>query len=260
MQKAAEAKNPAVTEIAQANPDIQPATNVERRWSKDVLLAALGLIVEYLAIQFGHHWLKWGGAALLGYAVWERTTTVSSKWKRYAINAAAATALLTGAYLVGADKFHRADVTLSSINIVPGPPAVLQAQCENDSDYVANDELCLIGWYEAPIVNGKVPVDEQEEYFKDMLEQFKKADLDSKTLEPRKQRLLHAKLEITPGMWHDFQHQERTILAAGLIFWSDEAGPHRKEFCKWLAPPDLEQLQTNYRQYPLCKSHNKILY
>ncbi len=240
---------------------MQPEPKKESRW-KDYVLASLGFFVEYLALQYGQYWLKWGGAALLWLAVWDYTATIRlSGLRRYAVNVAAAVVLFFFAYLLGADKLHRANVSLSPINWVPGPPPIIQTICENDSDYPAHDQMCFSAEYGASIVNGKVPVDEQEKDFQDMNQRLLlNPNVDLKTLEPHKWRLGHQTLDVTPGMLYDFRHHEKTILVAGVIVWSDEAGGHRKEFCKWLAFLDSEQIQMNERIFPLCKGHNNLLY
>ncbi len=60
-------------------------------------------------------------------------------------------------------------------------------------------------------------------------------------------------LEVDPSL----NSGSKVIMVAGAIFYSDEAGPHKKEFCEWAQPPFNPSNPT----WHFCEiGHNKEIY
>lgn len=240
----------------------QSLAHFPRGQSKDIFLAAFAMTIEYLAIQYGQHWLKWGGAALFWYAV--RGYTRQKKIvARCIINSIAAIALFLGAYGLGKDRINHANVSLAIINISPVSSTPFEVLCENDSDYPANNELCWTGIFFEPTTDGTVPLDEQERAFSssETSLQLKYPTTAPRTLEPHGKRM--AVLEntnITQEGWDQVESRRGTFLFTGIIIWKDEAGSHRTEFCKWRDYQTTAEGQTGGNFYRLCKEHNGIVY
>lgn len=248
--------------LSPSNESGQSIAHSERGQSKDIFLAALAMIIGYLAIQYGQHWLKWGGAVLFWYAAFDYTKQ-KRKVVRWIVNVTAAVALFFGAFALGKDRINHANVSLLSINAFPYTSTPFEIVCKNDSDYPANEELCWTRVYFEPTTDGSITSDVQERDFAaaETALQLNYPKMAAKTLEPHQERMSTGNtLNVPPQLWRAFADRQGTFLFAGIITWKDEAGGHRAEFCKWklfVTPSELQMKQNLFR---LCKDHNRIVF
>jgi hypothetical protein len=157
---------------------------------------------------------------------------------------------------------NRADISLESINFVPREPGDVEVACMNDSDVPANDAACLSRIFLASLVNGRVSKMEQENDYAEFQRniQMNLTNIELRTLDPHHHLIAHIKLPPpTPIDGAAILNHEKTFLISGLFIWSDDAGRHRKEFCKWLelsSPP----ITVGRMRSVLCDAHNRLVY
>lgn len=139
-----------------------------------------------------------------------------------------------------------ANVSLDRIGPVENPIIgyKMQLSCTNDSDFPANDAGCIAQVHVVKLKNGSVPEEEQEaafDHFSNTLRTEPQRTV-PKTFEPH-HSYLGTDFDTRPAIEggidpknlpNDLMRWKDTILYTGVIFWSDDGGTHRKEFCSWI--------------------------
>lgn len=170
-----------------------------------------------------------------------------------------AIAVTVSAQLYGRNKLNRADVYLSEVAWVIGARIELKVTCTNRSNYPAKNELCFGESYFASVTNGMVSKEDQENAFFETQKDFEAAKFQIKTLPPHEIESDQREVLISRDNLIALDNLKQTLLLVGIIVWTDDAGSHRREFCRWLPPPGRKQNLRVQNQFPLCEQHNRLV-
>jgi hypothetical protein len=213
----------------------------------------LMLILERAGIDRAIIWILCGlGAGISIEAVWHSNWVEFAANRRERIKRIAVGSVLVIIVLAGpgwwvwssSKPLDRANVALDSIRMDLQDPNMLHVVCLNDSDTLATDQLCIVQAYLVGLANKRVDNATVEERWVEFLKYLQS---DFPTREPHivePHRFSATTISLEPqmtaaeqrSMW---EYHEITLLFTGIIIWSDRAGPHRKEFCRWIdLPPE----------------------
>jgi hypothetical protein len=207
-------------------------------------------------------------ALLLTIGLWigEEFTKLNRRWKNI-VGCAGTQIIGIGLLLTIAYVLKHQEVTLHRANVsfrgVTQDDETLFIWCENDSEYPANDQACYGGMSVVDLEAGEISREEQEKSFAQFLEylQANTPTAQHKTLEPHERRASRIVKSVAPlipfNLYHDLKSGQATTLFHGVIVWTDDGGPHRKEFCTWKVP-SLDPRFSVLNRY--CDGHNKLIF
>lgn len=147
----------------------------------------------------------------------------------------------------------------------PATGFATEMRCVNDSDFPANNELCRFSESVALVdQHGNVSQEDQDKIWANLESSLRTIPPKAgpKTLEPHSTSVADAvgRIPIPQDLFQNLFEGKSTPVYAGVIFWSDDGGTHRKEFCKWLIPPASPYTRLSELRTRDCYEHNGLVY
>ena len=166
---------------------------------------------------------------------------------------------------------QRANVSVPQMKLALNPTEgrAIDVMCVNDSDFPAHNAACMTGFEVVKLDDvGEVSRSTEDEAFDNFLKDLGSPNKELQTLEPHTTRMAVWTPEKDKARGHPLPREvgdlllarKATWLATGIIVWTDDAGAHKKEFCRYIIAPASPNVDVNTLADRTCHGHNKQLY
>jgi hypothetical protein len=139
-----------------------------------------------------------------------------------------------------------------------GSPINVNIQCDTISDIPAQKVWCNGRSAFVAVKNGLLDKADQDKAFAEFVEEMPPRRDEERTTIARGQFPWHTWFGpiLTKELDAPLEDGSSTLMVMGMLFFKDEAGPHKSQLCRWLQPPFSKQP----RVWHICSGHDGIMY
>jgi len=139
-----------------------------------------------------------------------------------------------------------------------GSQMSIDVRCTTKSEAPAQKVLCQGQFFVLPIANGGLDADSENKAYKQFEATTKPVPEDQRTSVSQGEVAYGTSFgpTLTKELQTAWAGGGYTVLVVGVLYFRDDVGPHRNNFCTWLQPP----FENMPRVWHVCQGHSGIAY